>query len=513
MLSILYVDDEPSLLDIGKSFLEIGGQFKVDIINSAILALDLIKSNKYEAIVSDYQMPEMDGIQFLKCIRSTGNKIPFIIFTGRSREDVVIQALNEGADYYLQKGGNPKPQFTELAHKISQAVQQRIAEETIRDHQRLEADILNFIPDATCAIDTNGILIAWNRAMENLTGVDAEKILGKGNYEYALPFYHERRPVLMDLIFNTNEEIRSKYSSLTIEGEVITAETTIATPRGKKAILWAKATPLHDTHGKIIGAIETTRDITDLKKTVDALKESEERYRNVVEDQNEMICRFLPEGTHIFVNGAYCQYFGKKREEIIGKILIPDIPKDDIPLLRDHFASLTLENPSAIIIHRVIMPDGSIRCHRWSDRAIFNDQGKLIEYQSVGRDITDMKNIEISFLKTEEFYRMVFESTGTAMMILDDDMTILSMNREMERISGYSQTDIKLKTPGTIFVGPGDLERLTRHHKERRRGNPDIPSRYKFTLITRDHRKIDTLITVGMIPGTKQSVVSIIRDF
>ncbi len=118
MYTILYVDDEPVLLDVGKHFLERSGEFRVDIITSAPVALTLLNEKAYDAIISDYQMPDMDGIEFLKKIRSSGNAIPFILFTGRGREEVVIQALNEGADFYLQKGGEPKSQFAELSNKI-----------------------------------------------------------------------------------------------------------------------------------------------------------------------------------------------------------------------------------------------------------------------------------------------------------------------------------------------------------------------------------------------------------
>ena len=119
------------------------------------------------------------------------------------------------------------------------------------------------------------------------------------------------------------------------------------------------------------------------------LEVSEARYRNIVEDQNEFISRFLPDGTHLFVNEAYLRYFGKKREEIINRVFIPKIPPEDIPLIREHFSSLTPKDPVHSIIHRIIMPDGIIRWQAWSDRAIFDDQDRVVEYQSVGRDITD----------------------------------------------------------------------------------------------------------------------------
>jgi PAS domain S-box-containing protein len=125
---VLYVDDEPQLLEIGKIFLERGGQFAVETISSATAALSLLNTSQYDAVVADYQMPEMDGIELLKKVRTSGNHVPFILFTGRGREEVVIQALNEGADFYLQKGGDPTPQYAELSHKIRQAIQKRLAD-------------------------------------------------------------------------------------------------------------------------------------------------------------------------------------------------------------------------------------------------------------------------------------------------------------------------------------------------------------------------------------------------
>ena len=160
MYNLLYVDDEDSLLDLTKLYMELSGEFSVDTATSAKEAIGMLVKRPYAAIISDYQMPDMDGIEFLKKVRTSGNTIPFILFTGRGREEIAIQALNEGADFYLQKGGEPKSQFTELAHQIRQAVQQRKAEISIRDLERREADIINFLPDATFAIDTKGVVIA-----------------------------------------------------------------------------------------------------------------------------------------------------------------------------------------------------------------------------------------------------------------------------------------------------------------------------------------------------------------
>ena len=117
MISILYVDDENALLEVTKMYLETSEKLVVDIVESANKGLEKLRSSLYDVIVSDYQMPEMDGIAFLKAVRSQSLDIPFILFTGRGREEIVIEAISNGADFYLQKGGDPKAQFAELAHK------------------------------------------------------------------------------------------------------------------------------------------------------------------------------------------------------------------------------------------------------------------------------------------------------------------------------------------------------------------------------------------------------------
>jgi len=131
-IRVLYVDDEPALLELGKSFLEKEDGFVVDTAESAALALAYLSGNSCDAIVSDYQMPEVNGIEFLKTVRGSGRTVPFILFTGRGREEVVIEAINNGVDFYLQKGGDTLALFAELAHKIRQAVSRNRAQDELQ---------------------------------------------------------------------------------------------------------------------------------------------------------------------------------------------------------------------------------------------------------------------------------------------------------------------------------------------------------------------------------------------
>lgn len=156
-----------------------------------------------------------------------------------------------------------------------------------------------------------------------------------------------------------------------------------------------------DETGRTIRFNGAAQDITEGKQAEIALKDGEERYRNVVEDQTEFISRFLPDGTHVFVNDAYCRYFGLNREDIVGHRFRPTIPAQDQERLKRFLTTLTQNHPIDTIEHCIIMPDGTIRWQRWSDRAIFDSSGTITEYQSVGQDITEQKQAEIALEESE----------------------------------------------------------------------------------------------------------------
>ena len=491
-LRILYVDDEPGLLSIGKLFLEREGAFAVNTLTSAEVALEQLNTERYDAIISDYQMPGMDGITFLKRLKASGNTTPFIIFTGKGREEVVIEALNEGADFYLQKGGEPKAQFMELANKIRYAVTRKQVEEELSESQKRTSDIIEFLPDATFAINMNGEVIAWNRAMEDMTGVKAGEMLGKGNYEYSIPVYDERRPILVDLVLHDDPSTAAKYPSLKRNGRTLVAEATSPNLyQGRGATIWFTAAPLYNNQGEVVGAIESIRDITDLKRAEADRRESEDRYRNVVEDQTEFICRFLPDGTHIFVNEAYCRYFGLNRDDIIGTRFQPALYPDDRERVARLIASLTPDHPLETIDQRIIMPDGSIRWQRWVDRAIFHADRSLKEYQSVGRDITDWKRDEEALAGSESFNRNLVENLPDYITVYGQDGKILYVNPAAVRALGYHAEELA----GTSMLSyvAGEFRDIILSRMADRLEGSEVPP-YEIELLSRDGTRISVIV-------------------
>jgi PAS domain S-box-containing protein len=235
-------------------------------------------------------------------------------------------------------------------------------------------------------LDRNGVITSWNAAAERLTGYHADEIIGK-NFS----------------VFFTKEDIGNGKPGNELQMALTKGryeeEAWRVRKDGSLFIANIIITALYDKLEQFHGFVEVTRDITDRKMGDQSLAASEAKYRDVVETQTELICRFLSDGTYIFANEAYCRYINKNYTELIGKKFKPDIPTEDREKIRIHFASLTPVHPVSAIDHRIIMPDGTIRWQRWSDRAFFDEAGNIIEYQSVGRDITDRMVLEEEILK------------------------------------------------------------------------------------------------------------------
>ncbi len=169
----------------------------------------------------------------------------------------------------LEQTKKGKPELLLIIHDISEI---KKAEMAIEHDQRLFFSIIEFLPDPTFVVDTHGIVIAWNRALAELTQIPAEEIIGKGDFEYAMPFYGNRRPMLIDYILKEIDQPSLHYPKYEVDGDSVSAEVYLSSLRQEGIHLWAKATSLKNVHGELIGAVETIRDISDLKKSEEQIQ-------------------------------------------------------------------------------------------------------------------------------------------------------------------------------------------------------------------------------------------------
>jgi len=189
--------------------------------------------------------------------------------------------------------------------------ERKLAEEALRESERRLADVIEFLPDATLAIDRDKRIIVWNKAIEEMTGISSAEMIGQGDYAYALPFYGERRPQLMDLVFEDSAETATRYPAITRQGDTLTAEVFCnALYSGRGAWVFLKVSPLYDVFGHVIGAIESIRDITERKR---AEEEREILQVQLIQAQKmESVGRLAGGVAHDFNNmlGAILGYTG-----------------------------------------------------------------------------------------------------------------------------------------------------------------------------------------------------------
>jgi PAS domain S-box-containing protein len=306
MITVLYVDDEPGLLDLGKMYLENSGEFSVDTCPSAPEALERLKASRYDIIISDYQMPMMDGVAFLKQLKASDNPTPFIIFTGRGREEIVVEALNNGADFYLQKGGDPRSQFTELSNKIRYAVSRRRAEEALAESERKFRGIFDTINDAIHIHEIRpdgkpGTFIEVNEVACRMLQYPREELLRHGPLDLvAGPHTRPLDEIIGELSSTGHSVFETEHQRK--DGTLVPVEinTHVVSLLGKRVM------------------VSVVRDITLRKQAEEALRESEGRFRTLADAALEGVM-IHDRGVIIDCNPQFAGLFGYRPEEIVGR--------------------------------------------------------------------------------------------------------------------------------------------------------------------------------------------------
>lgn len=522
MISVLYVDDEAALLDLGKIFLERTGDFSVTTIDSASAAMALLETEPFDAIISDYQMPDVDGLEFLKQVRLHQGQIPFILFTGRGREEVVILALNNGADYYLQKGGNPQAQFAELSHKIRTAVGHRTTEKAFSESEEKFRVLADTTPVAiTVYQGTRDVYVNDYTAL--MTGYSKEELYAMNFWDMIHPdsrelirerglarLQGEKAPTKHEIKYVTkNQEVRWAYlstGSITYEGKPAGVATLIDITDRKNAEKESLA-----SYEELAAAEEELRaQFTALKENQQYIQQSEQDYRSILENIQDVYYRSDTEGNLILASPSLATLLGYASvSELYGKNIAQTLyydPGERKKVLAD------IQKNGSITNYEVTFKkqDGAAVIASTSSHEYFDNEGNYLGIEGIFRDITDRKQAEDALRRSEDLYRTIFEMTGAATIIIEEDTTIALANSGFAKISGYSIEELEGRKRWTEFVVSEDLERMRQSHYERRSDSPAAPRVYEFKFIDRSGEIRHCIVHVGMIPGTTRSVASVV---
>ena len=229
----------------------------------------------------------------------------------RERFGKICQALHQFADL-LSNMALTNHRQSELIAALRQA------QEGVKIRDRKLADIIDFLPDPTFVVDGAGAVVFWNRAMETLTGVAAEDMLGKADFAYGLPFYGYATPLLIDYARGAVKRPDARYAVAQLTEDAVIAEVTVAALPGGPRHVWAKAVALRDGSGRITGGIEAIRDVTDRHFADMALRESEEKFRRIVETAGEGVWVLDAAWRTTFVNRRLADMLGYAPGEMLG---------------------------------------------------------------------------------------------------------------------------------------------------------------------------------------------------
>jgi PAS domain S-box-containing protein len=213
---------------------------------------------------------------------------------------------------------------------------------------------------------------------------------------------------------------------------------------------------------------EIEKQISDRQNAENALRQSEARYRAIVEDHSELICRYLPDGTMTFVNQAYCHYFGVQPEDLLGNSFLSLMLEEDRECFLDRYNLLSPDKPVFTCEHRVILPSGETRWQQWIDRAIFDDSGQILQYQAAARDITDRKQAEIALqqINTDlelrvqqrtEFYELAVSAGKVGVWDWNLETDEIYVDPSLKALLGYQDAEIPNRIENWVsLVHPDD---------------------------------------------------------
>lgn len=291
--------------------------------------------------------------------------------------------------------------------------------------------IIDFLPDATFAIDRNGYVIAWNRAMETMTGVRKEDMLGKGDYAYSIPFYGKRRPILIDLVKYEGKASQVSYNCMHKEGNYIYAETYVSVLNdGMGAYLWGTAAPLLDDNGDYQGAIESIRDITEHRRAEETLRRERDFSSGILETSAAFFVAIDGDGTVKLMNNSLLKALGYTFEEVVGKDYISTfVPVIDREQLTVVFSRLTDHNQSTIHVNRILTKNESELLVEWRGRTITKPDGSIDYFIGMGIDITERNKADEELKFRNLILTTQQEVSADGILVIDKEGGILSCNR------------------------------------------------------------------------------------
>lgn len=419
---VLHVDDDPSIIEISKHILmEMNPNFEFEGASCVDEAFKKLSTGKYDVVISDYRMPKKTGLQFLKELREAKNEIPFILFTGKGREEVAIEALNLGADGYFNKQGNPETIYRELAHGIKRLVDQNCHSRTLSVEKERFSQLFNNTPMAVAIYEAVGdgedfIIRDFNAAAEQIEKIEKKEILGK---RVSAVFPGVKKFGIFEVFKRVWNSGKTEYFPAAIYQD------------DRDIGSWRENWVVKLSNNNI-AAIYC--DISYRKRAEKMLVQSESHYRLLADNMCDVIWTIDLEGHFTYVSPSVYQLRGYTSEEVIKQsfadALTPDSAKKVLEGMKVFKETGTI--PSSYFELEQPCKDGSIVLTEVNFSVLHGEDGKPYSILGVSRNITQRKIAEDELKQKNEILERVAENIDSGLAIIDRDYHVVWANKHLK---------------------------------------------------------------------------------
>lgn len=488
-IQVLFVDDNKSLLDIGSMYIERDApDFEITTTNSAAKALDILDFKSFDAIISDYQMPFIDGLEFLARVRSRDEHIPFIIFTGKGREEIAIQALNLGATHYVIKGGDPKSQYAELIHIVRSSVEHRQAKKAQSEYEERYRIVFENANDGIVMVDRQERRIhSANAKFCTMIGYTNDEII-----ELRVEDIHPKED--LDQVL---EEFEKQG-----RGEIKIAER-IPVLRKDRSIFFADISAVAIMWEGKDYQLGVFRDVTERSEIEDIARKKDELYRLIAENSSDVIFTLDMNMNRTYLSPSVERLRGFTYPESLAQsweeVLTPESLEKMIIIFAQGFERIRngqdFREPITVELE-MYRKDGSTIWTEVSASAMYNDEGTPVGVLGLTRDISARKSSADLMRESEKQFRLFFSNAPVYCYMVAPDGKIMSVNKTALDALGYREDELIGNNIASLYA-PEESSRL-RLLIEEWKGSGDLRN-----------EKIDILTKVGIRRTVILSVSSV----
>lgn len=461
---VLFLDDEPDILKQAKIFLESEDErLEVETCLTVEDALELLKERNYDVVVSDYQMPEADGIEFLRIVREERESdIPFIILTQKGREEVALEALKMGANRYMQKSGDPKAQYGELAHTITREVE-RFRNDL--DYKVLTESSINGI-----YLFQEGKFKFVNDGLVRISGYSREE-LETMNY--------------LDLVHPDNREETIEGTRRALEGDVydLPLSRELKALRKDGETIWIQLNTRIIEYGGKPAIIGNVTEITRQKKIEAKLEETLREYQIIFDNvQNSMFLIDVDDDEFRFqkLNPQHEEKTGIKTEDVKGKTPVEVLGEEQGGKLNENYRKCIRKGEPITYEEILKLPTGE---KKWLTRlAPVKIEGEVKKIVGAALDITEQK-------KTEEKYRIMTEGSINGIYVFQEGK-FKFVNKGLIDMSGYSRGELE-NINYLELIHPDYRDKTRKYIEKALKGNTlEVPEKYELKALKKDDSSI-----------------------